>query len=89
MIYEPENERNNQETDLSPEELFNEIMEMPSDSLIQKILEYSEETNIDITYLAEVFEKNKEYKEMLYVSCVEHNIIKDKEMKDILKKRLD
>jgi hypothetical protein len=67
---------------------INDILKMPSESLFDKIMEYSEEYDIDVTYIAELFEKNKEYKELLYTSCVENGIIKDDEFKKILESRL-
>jgi hypothetical protein len=67
---------------------LNDILAMPSESLLDKILEYAEEYEIDVSDIAELFEKNKEYKELLYVSLVENHVIIDKEMKELLEKRI-
>jgi len=65
-----------------------DIMEMPSESLVEKFVEYSEEYNIDITYLADLFDNNKALKEMLYSDCVINNVIKDEPLKKILEEKI-
>jgi hypothetical protein len=67
---------------------IDDILEMPSESLLEKMLEYSEMYDIDVTYLAELFEGNKVLKETLYSDCVLHNVIKDDELKEILDNRI-
>jgi len=67
---------------------WNEILEMPSESLLEKILEYCEEYNLDISEILDVFDdKNK--KALLYTDCVENHNIKDEELKKILDSRLE
>jgi len=67
---------------------IDKIMEMPSESLLEKVLEFCEEHDLDVSEVLHLFD-NKETKEMLYVSCVEHHVIKDEELKKILDKRLN
>jgi len=66
---------------------IDEIMKMPSESLVEKVLEFCEEYNLDISEILHLFE-DKKMKELLYVSAVENNVIKDEEMKKILNERL-
>ena len=64
------------------------IMMMPSKHLIEKVLEFCEEYDYDISEVIEVFD-NKENKELLYISCVESGVIRDPEMKKILEARME
>jgi hypothetical protein len=64
------------------------ILNMPSDSIVEKVLEFCEEHDYDISEVLEIFDI-KEYKEILYVSCVEHHVIQDNELKKILDQRLN
>ena len=64
------------------------VMSMPSEHLIEKILEFCEEFDYDISEVLDLFD-NKENKELLYISCVESGVIRDPEMKKILQARLD
>ena len=63
------------------------IMKMPSESVVEKVLEFIEEYDYDISEVLDVFD-TKEYKELLYVSAVEHHVIQDEELKKILNLRL-
>ena len=67
---------------------LDQILEMPSESLLEKILEFSEEYNVDVSYIAEVFEKNKEWKALLYSDCVETGVINDPAFKEMLESRI-
>jgi hypothetical protein len=67
---------------------WDNIMKMPSESILEKILEYCEEHNLDISEVLDLFD-TKEYKALLYTDCVEHFVIKDTELKKILDARLD
>ena len=67
---------------------FENIMAMPSEGITEKVLEFCEEFGYDISEVLEVFD-NKENKELLYLSCVENNVIQDPEMKQILDARLE
>jgi hypothetical protein len=67
---------------------WDNIMKMPSESILEKILEYCEEYNLDISEVLDLFD-TKEYKALLYTDCVEHFVIKDEELKKILDARLD
>ena len=66
---------------------WDKIMEMPSESIVEKVLEFCEEYDLDISEVLHLFE-TKEYKELLYVSAVENLVIKDQELKKILDSRL-
>ncbi len=66
---------------------WEKIMSMPSESIIEKILEFCEEHYLDISEVLHIFE-TKEYKELLYTDCVLNSVIKDKELKKILDSRL-
>ncbi len=67
---------------------WDKIMKMPSESVIEKILEFCEEYNLDISEVLHLFD-TKEYKELLYTDCVVNYVIKDPELKQILDSRLD
>jgi len=67
---------------------FENIMRMTSSSISEKIKEFCEEYNYDISEVFDIFE-NKEYKALLYTDCVEHHVIKDEELKRILDQRLE
>jgi len=64
------------------------ILSMPSDSIVSKVIEFCEEYDYDISEVLEVFD-DKKIKELLYTDSVTHNFIKDDELKEILDKRLD
>jgi hypothetical protein len=66
---------------------WEKIMSMPSESIIEKVLEYCEEEDLDISEILDLFD-SKEYKALLYTDCVEHHVIKDEELKKILDSRL-
>jgi hypothetical protein len=64
------------------------ILSMPSESIVSKVIEFCEEYDYDISEVLEVFD-DKKIKELLYTDCVTHNFIKDDELKEVLEKRLD
>jgi len=74
---------NNKYSDIT----WENIMLMPSESIVEKVLEFCTEFDYDISEVLDIFD-TKEYKELLYVSAVEHFVIKDDELKKILDQRL-
>jgi hypothetical protein len=63
-------------------ELLNEIQQLPENSLIEKILSWCEETNTDPKELGDYLEENEQFKRMLWLNAVEHNQIRDVQLKD-------
>jgi hypothetical protein len=67
---------------------WDNILKMPSKSILEKVLEFCEEFDYDISEVLDVFD-NKELRALLYTDCVEHHVIKDPELKKILDSRLE
>ncbi len=75
---------NNKYSDIT----WDNILKMPSKSILEKILEFCEEFDYDISEVLDLFD-TKEYKALLYTDCVETHVIRDPELKKILDSRLD
>ena len=69
-------------------DLWQEILEMPSETILEKVLEYCEEYNKDISEVLDLFDdKNK--KAEFYAELVWTGNIRDPEFKAILEKRIE
>ena len=58
-------------------ELVNKISEMEGNNLLEKILDYCETYDEDPQEIGDILQESEEFKDLLYLDCVKHNIIKD------------
>jgi hypothetical protein len=58
-------------------ELVNKISEMEGINLLEKILDYCETYDEDPQEIGDILQESEEFKDLLYLDCVKHNIIKD------------
>ena len=58
-------------------QLVNKISEMEGNNLLEKILDYCETYDEDPQEIGDILQESEEFKDLLYLDCVKHNIIKD------------
>ena len=75
---------NNKYSDIT----WENILRMPSDTILEKVLEFCEEFDYDISEVLDVFD-DKTIKAEFYAELVMKGVISDPEFKEVLEKRLN
>jgi len=66
-------------------EIYNDIMATPGDTILDKIIGYCELRKVDFQEIGDIISSNNEFRKMLYNDCVQNNIIRDDDMKTMMK----
>ena len=70
-------------------QLLDEIDKLPGDSLLEKILSYCEENDIDPKEIGDMLSDSEQFKRILWIDAVGNNQIKDELLKNKLKETKD
>ena len=65
-------------------ELLNTINQFPEDTLLEKLISYCEQYDIDPQELGDELVESEQFKRMLWIDCVKHNSIKDEKLSEKL-----
>jgi len=68
---------------------LNKINSLPGDSLLERMLSYCEENDIDPKELGDMFEESEKFKRVLWIDAVENNQIQDAPLKAKLNETQD
>ena len=69
--------------------LINNINDIPGDSLIEKILSYCEENDLEAQEIGDILADSKHFKRVLWIDAVRNNQIQDLGLKNILNETED
>jgi hypothetical protein len=70
-------------------ELLNQINLIPEDSLLERIISYCEENELNPQELGDSLAESEQFKRVLWINAVENNQIQDVLLKNKLKETLD
>lgn len=70
-------------------ELLNKIHTLPEETLLEKIISYCEEHDLDPQEVGDRLAESEQFKRVLWIDAVEHNQIQDKLLKDKLRQTED
>jgi hypothetical protein len=68
---------------------LNQINSLPGNSLLERMLSYCEENDIDPKELGDMFEESDQFKRVLWIDAVENNQIQDAPLKAKLNETQD
>ena len=80
---------NEKYTEQEVQELINEINSYPEYSLLEKVISYCEENDIDVNDIEDILKQSEHFRTVFYIDCVEKNHIRDLGLKKKLRETID
>ena len=69
--------------------LINDINSYPEYSLLEKVISYCEENEIDVNDIQDILKQSEHFRTVFYIDCVEKNHIRDLGLKRKLTETID
>ena len=70
--------------ELDLQDLLNEINKIPGDSLIERIISYCEENDLEPQDIGDSLGESEQFKRVLWIDAVDNNQIHDIKLKELL-----